>query len=68
MAAPWPLKSRAWSPSSGSFGTTVLATMFPWNTCKLGNGGGHEEYVVVHLLVILEETQEEILGEGFGDS
>ena len=24
--------------------------------------------VVVHLLVILEETQEEILGEGLGDS
>ena len=32
------------------------------------SSGGHEEDVVVHLLVILEETQEEILGEGLGDS
>ena len=32
------------------------------------SSGGFEEVVVVHLLVILEETQEEILGEGLRDS
>ena len=32
------------------------------------SSGGYEEDVVFHLLVILEETQEEILGEGLGDS
>ena len=32
------------------------------------SSGGFGEDVVFHLLVILEETQEEILGEGLGDS
>ena len=41
---------------------------FPGTPASWVSSGGHEEDVVVHLLVILEETQEEILGEGLGDS
>ena len=54
VAAPWPLRSRAWSPSSGNLGTTVLAKMFPCTTCNLLKIEEKLLLKKVHLVVLLK--------------
>ena len=66
MVAPWPLRSRAWSPPSGNLGTTVLAKMFPCTTCNLVLRVT-KLLKKVHLLVLLKETQEKVFGEWVSD-